>query len=315
MGSLMLEARALARRTRNRWVDHALARVEAARRALLAGEADILLLGDSSCLSWAYTDTDRTLLPQMLAERTGQRVVTVAAGGFSPPVYDAILRVLAQLPTRPKAVVTTGCIRTSTFGHVRLHPEYGYARSIEALDRITGGQRVCSMGRRGVPTDDELTAFRARTMTTVWGGEKTIGEHLAMIEGRGPAPWPVEVERARFDYFNGTVLTPDNAELSRVASFGARLAAYGVPTAAYWVMPPVGHGEELLPGFRDHVLRNLAVFEGALDLPGQGLPALIKLDLEDADFQDRRSGVEHYSFSGRTKIADALVTSLATQVG
>jgi hypothetical protein len=317
MVSAALRARSALRRTRDRWIDQTLVSVERARAALEAGQVDVLILGDSSSLSWAWSDTDRTLIPQMIAERTGARVVTVAKGGYSAPVYDAVLRVLAELPQRPKALLTTACIRTAAFDHVRRHPIHGHARSIEALAKVKGdGGRIRAFARGGSTwTDRELAAFRALPMTTRWGGEQLIGDHLDRIEGMGPPPWPPEIERARYDYFNGEVLAEDCPELEHLDRYGRRLVDYGVPMAAYWVTPALAHGERLLPGFTDHVRSNVAVLEKAWDLPGRGLGELIKLDLEDEDFQDVRNGIEHYTFSGRSKLADALIESIAPALG
>ncbi|HWU21285.1 MAG TPA: hypothetical protein VN088_07160 [Nocardioides sp.] len=310
------QLRAKARRTRDRWIDQVLLRVERARKELAAGDVDILVLGDSSCLSWAYHDTDRSTIPQLVAQRTGLKVVTIAAGGFSAPVYASVLRILDELPQRPRAVMTTACIRTNAFAHVRRHPIHGHNRSIAALEKVRPGRPIRAFGVAGSTwKQDELAAFRALSMTTRWGGTKTIGDHLRGIEGKGEPPWPVEVERGRFDYFNGEVLTDDNPELRALETYGARLAAYGVPVAAYWVPPPLEHGERILPGFSDHVLGNLAVMEKALDLPGRGLPELIHPVLEETDFQDARNGVEHFAFSGRSTIADALLATLAPALG
>lgn len=317
MGTAMLEARARLRRTRDRWIDQTLAGVERARAALVAGEVDILVLGDSSCLAWAHTDTDRRSIPQLVGQATGQRVLTVAAGGYSAPVYAAILRVLGQLEQRPKALLTTACIRTSTAIHVRKHPIHGHARSIAALEKIDDGtRRIRSFARGGSTwTEKELAAFRALPVTTVWGGSQTIGDHLARIEGKGLPPWPRQVELDRFDYFHGEVLTPDNPELAAFDLLGRRIAEYGVPSAVYWVLPPVEHGEGLYPGFADHVHHNLAVMEQALDLPGRGLGELIRVDLDEVDYQDARNGTEHYSFTGRTKIAEAVAARLSPALG
>jgi hypothetical protein len=316
----MLKARAKLRRTRDRWIDQTLVNVERARAALVAGEADVLVLGDSSCLAFAHTDTDRASIPELMARRTGAKVVTVAAGGYSAPIYSAILDLLAGLPQRPKAVVVTACIRTGTATHVRRHPIHGHARSLEALGRIrkvSPDHKIRAFGRGGHTwTDEELAAFRALPVTTRWHGEQLIGDHLARVENRGMPPWPIEVERDRFDYFHGEVLSPDNTELPAYDVLGRRLVEYGVPSATFWVQPSVEHGEGLYPGeFADHVAANLAVLESVLDLPGRGLGELIKPVLDIPDFQDARNGTEHYSFSGRAKIADVLVERLGDHLG
>ncbi|GAB2974222.1 hypothetical protein [Nocardioides montaniterrae] len=310
MVSTILKTRSALRRARDRWIDQTLVQVAHARSALIAGEVDVLVLGDSSCLAWARTDTDRTSIPEMVAARTGARVVTVAGGGYSAPVYAGILRLLAEVAERPRAVITTACIRTSTAAHVRQHPIHGHARSLAAMEKLSGSKPIRAFAQGGSTwREEELAAFRALEVTTRWSGSATVGSHLARIENQ-PEPWPVEVELARYDYFHGEVLDRSNPELASVDLLGRRLEEYGVPVAAYWVTPPVEHGERLYAGFGDHVRANLEVLESTLDLPGRGLPGLIHPELELADFQDARNGTEHFSFSGRTKIADAVVAAL-----
>lgn len=309
----MQALRGRARQLRNRWIDQTLLRVERARAALEQGGDHLLLLSDSTCLSWAAHDTDRRLVPQLLAERTGLSVIELAGPGFNARMHDAIVRVLAGLERRPRAVVVSQAIRTNTMVHVREHPIYGYGRTREALARISGSQRkVRAVGRGGtVAGDKHDRAFRQLEVTTRWGGTQTIGAHLARLEGQGPPPWPVEVEQRRFDYFHGEEVTDDNPGLAELAALGRRVADYGVPAVAYWSQPPVEHGERLFPGeFATHVERNLAKVEAALCGPGSAFTSLVKPELEPEDYQDGRNGTEHYAFSGRMKIVDEVAASL-----
>lgn len=302
------------RNLRNRWIDQNLQLLDGAVRQMGRGEGEILLLGDSSCLSWAYSDTDRTLLPQMLAERTGASVVTLAAGGFNARVYDQFLRILEALDHRPRAVVACLAIRTNTALHVREHPMHGHLRTLAALARIHPPvSRVRSFGRGGVVLSRrEVARFRARTVTTRWGGTKTIGEHLVKIEGTGLPPWPDDVTRARFDYFHGEAVTPDNPGLPELTAFGRRLVQYGVPAVACWSQVPLRVGEELWPGeFAPAIHADLALVEQALVSGAPQLGGLLRPALEDEDFQDYRNGIEHYSHSGRVKVTDAITEALS----
>lgn len=310
--------RARVRRARDRWIDQTLVSVEAARTAIMAGEADILLLGDSSCLSLAHEDADRRLLPELLAEATGRRVVAVAEAGFSGWMYAAVLRVLGQLEQRPRAVVATASIRTCTATHVIAHPVYGYQRTLDALDRITrADRRIRALGRGGTDWDPRRIAeFRELKVTTRWGGVRTIGEHLAPLDGAGPPPWPLELERARWDYFHGEELAAGNPGLAGLELLGRRLQEYGVPAVVNWTQLPVERGEQLFPGeFAALAHANLDRFEAALALADRGLPPLLKPALELPDFQDARNGTEHYAFSGRVKVAAALAAALRDELG
>lgn len=302
-----------ARAVRNRWIDQSLASVEGARARLVRGTADLLLLGDSSCISLAHGDTDRRLIPELIADATGSSVVPIAGPGYDARMFGEVLRVLGMVEQRPRAVVLSINIRTSTAFHVTHHPVYGHRRSREALARISPPlQRVVALGRGGMAwRQDEIAEFRRQQVTTRWGGTRTIGDHVTRLEGHGPPPWPVEVERGRFDYFHGEVVHEDNEGLQALAALGRRLAEYGVPAVAYWAQPPVAHGERLFPGeFAAHVTRNLGLVEGALLGGGAALRSVLKPELDDVDFQDHRNGTEHYSASGRVKVAEAVAGEL-----
>jgi hypothetical protein len=310
----VLELRARLRQLRNRWVDQTLAGVERARTSLERGDVDILMLGDSSFLHWAHHDTDRTIIPDLLAERTGASVLTVAGGGFDARMYDEILRVLGMVDQRPRAVVFSVAIRANTGVHIREHPIHGHARTRAVLARTNpplGHVRSFANGGSSAPPR-AVRAFRSLPVTTRWGGTSTIGHRLSQVEGLGPPPWPVEVERRRFDYFHGEYVQEDNPGLDALAALGRRLAEYGVPAIANWAQVPVEHGERLFPGeFADHVQRNFERVESALLRDPDVLPPLLRPDLEDADFQDARNGTEHFSYSGRVKIADEMAKSLS----
>lgn len=302
------------RQVRNRWIDQTMVRLEHTRQRLLEGDGDILLLGDSSCLHWAHSDTDRTLLPQLLAERTGASVITLAGGGYDARMHDQLLRVLSMIDQRPRAVVACMAIRPNTAVHVREHPLHGHGRTRAALERISPplrSVRAFANGGSAAPKR-EVARFRARTVTTRWGGTATLGERLAKVEGLGPPPWPVEVEQMRFDYFHGEAVREDNPGLADITAFGRRLEDYGVPAVVCWSQVPVAHGESLFPGeFEAAIANDLGLVEQALTRGATRLDGLLKPALENPDFQDVRNGTEHYAHSGRVKVADEMAKALA----
>lgn len=307
------ELRGRLRQLRDRWVDQTLLRVERARADLARGSGDVLVLGESSCLAWAYEDTDRRLIPELIGEATGASVVTVAGAGYDARMFDEVLRVLGFLEKRPRAVVLAVNVRTNTAVHVTRHPLHGHARSRAALARLAPPiGRIRAVGRGGGPRRGEIGAFRELPVSTRWGGSGTIDGYLSRLEGSGPPPWPVEVERLRFDYFHGEVVGGDNDGIAALSALGRRLIHYGVPAVAYWAQPPVARGEELFPGeFADHVHANLARVETALMGAAVGLDGLLKPVLDEPDFQDRRNGTEHYSYTGRAKVADDVAQALS----
>ncbi|MGY2876279.1 hypothetical protein ACVW00_003469 [Marmoricola sp. URHA0025 HA25] len=307
------ELRGRLRQLRDRWVDQTLVRVERARADLAGGTGDVLVLGESSCLAWAHEDTDRRLVPELIGEATGARVVTVAGAGYDARMFGEVLRVLGLLQERPRALVLAINVRTNTAVHVTRHPLHGHARSREALARLSPPiGRIRAVARGGGPRHGEIRAFRELPVETRWGGAATIDGYLSRLEGYGPPPWPVEIERLRFDYFHGEVVGEDNGGLAALGALGRRLTEYGVPAVAYWAQPPVQRGEELFPGeFAAHVQTNLARVETALLGDSVGPDAFLKPVLEEPDFQDHRNGTEHYSFTGRAKVADDVAKALA----
>jgi hypothetical protein len=171
---------------------------------------------------------------------------------------------------------------------------------------------VRSLGRGGSGwREREVAEFRRQPVTTRWGGTKTVGEHVERLEGLGPPPWPEHVGRARFDYFHGQVVEPGNEGLAALAALGRRIEEYGVPALAYWSQPPVAEGERLFPGeFADHVQRNLDLVENALLGGGSAVSGLLRPVLDDPDFQDHRNATEHYSETGRAKVAEAVAEAM-----
>ncbi|WP_460812417.1 hypothetical protein [Nocardioides salsibiostraticola] len=282
------------------------------RRHLVRGEVDVLVLGDSTCLTAAAHDTDRSMIDALIARETGGvRVVSLAAPGFSALAYVAVLRWLETLSVRPQAVVVSTVIRTTTSLHVREHPLYHYETFRQALvESANAEKRLRSLGRGSDPRPAEYQTFYDLPVTTRWGGPSTIGSFVMEMKGSGPHPWPLERRRRLFDYFHGETVTPDNAGLDEVAALGRQLTEYGVPAVAYWGRPPIAHGEELYPGeFTPHVLENWRLVKQALQSDASDL-TVTEPDLEDHDFEFSPNGTEHYAYAGRLKIARSVSAAL-----
>lgn len=281
------------------------------RRHLVRGEADVLVLGDSTCLTAAAQDTDRSMIGPILAtESGGARVVTLAAPGFNALAYTEVLRWLGTLDERPRAVVVSCVVRPNTSVHVREHPLYHYTDFRRVLAASDGEKRLRSLGRGSNPQPAEYDAFYDLPVTTRWGGPSTIGSFVREMKGSGPHPWPLERRRRLFDYFHGEIVSPDNVGLDELTGLGRQLVEYGVPSVAYWGRPPLAHGEELFPGeFTPHVLKNWRLVKEALQ---GGAPDLTvtEPDLEDPEFEFSPNGTEHYAYAGRLKIARCVAAAL-----
>ena len=298
------------RALRNRWVDQPLIQVERARRQLAAGDLDILYFGDSSCVTWTFDDPDRTLIPELVAQRLNGSVATIAGPGYGANVFSEVVRLLGTMDQRPRAVVLTVTLRPNVITHVSRHPQFSYDRSVAAMRRVKSARhRIRAVGRGGVTNSpQERAEFMATPIPTRWGGEITVGEFRDRLQGQGPPPWPPEIEAIRFNYFHGEIVPPDHRGFAEARELAQRLKEYGVPVVPFWGIPPMERGELNFPGeFEKHVREQFAMLEGALADGYPGFPSMVDVDLDDVDFEDSQNGNEHYRFSGRVKIADAIV--------
>ncbi len=313
--SVLVKVRRQLKDIKQRAVEPRLLQVEQARRAIIAGEADVLMLGDSSFLWGAPDDTDSTMVPNLVRrELDPVRVVAIADGGFAAGVYGDILRLFARLDQRPGALIVSIAIRANAMTHVMCNPTYRYDRLRSALVAQDPRQKVRYLGRGGKPDDAERAAFEDLEVETKWGGRSTIGSYRRELRGKIAPPMSHDVRRRVFDYYHGEILTPDHPGLAEVRRFGQAVRDYGVPSALYWTAPPLKYGESVYPGeFETHVRANLAHLQEALTPAGQTTPVLIEPPFEDADFADCSDGIEHYSLSGRRKIAEAVVAELSAR--
>lgn len=303
------------RRLRSRLVNVPLRQVEQARRRLETEDVDVLLLGDSSTLCWSLRDTDRTLLPELLGQRLGN-VVNLAGPGFGSNIYAEATRLLTALDRRPKAVVFTLALRTSTATHIVADPITGYHRSLAAMAKVQGAQRpIRYLGRGGAyATDEERDIFLAHPVESRWNGLRTIGWYRDQLVGTGLPPWPIELERLRFDYFYGEQLRADNPRLESLTTLARRLEAYGVPTVGVWTRPPMQRGEMHFPGeFEAHVRAHKALQDDALARGSAGIGPMLDIHLEDEDFEDSFNATEHFAYTGRVKVADAIADAVRSR--
>lgn len=300
------------RRLRYRLVDVPLTQVERARRRLATEDVDVLLLGDSSTLSWALKDDDRTRMVELLGQRLGN-VVPVCGPAFNSHIYAEAVRILSTMERRPKAVVFTSALRTATATHIVADPLNGYHRSLAALAEVRDARRpIRFVGRGGyVASEEDRTAFEGTAVQSVWSGWTTIGDYRKRIKGLGLPPWPIELERLRFDYFYGELLPPDSPRLDLLTTFAQRLEAYGVPAVGVWTRPPLQRGEMHFPGeFERHVRAQLDLHNRALARGSASIGPLLDIHVEDDEFEDSQNATEHYSYAGRVKFADAIAAAV-----
>lgn len=312
----MVKQRTRVRAFRTRHIDLQLQQLERARRLLLAGDVDVLVLGDSGCLFGAPGESDTRMIPELIGrELGGLRVVALTGAGYSARLHAEFLRVLGTLPVRPRYLVTSVCVRTGTSVHVTTHPTYAYEQTHRRLATITSAKHRISYLRRKPEADAAAyDVFHAQAVTTRWGRGDTIGAFRAQLKGKGAPPWASEVEQALFDYFHGEVLTEDHPRLADWKELGRQIAAYGVPTVSYRTMGPVERGEMNFPGeFEAHVRANVELVDAAVSSTAGPRHTIVGGGLTDADYADSRDGTEHFSFSGRQKLARAVADALRAQ--
>ena len=303
------------RRLRSRLVNVPLRQVEQARRRLETEDVDVLLLGDSSTLCWSLRDTDRTLLPELIGQRLGN-VVPLSGPGFGATIYAEAARLLTTMPRRPKAVVFTLALRTSTATHIVADPITGYHRSLAAMSEVSSARRrIRYLGRGGTyATDQERDAFLAQEVDSRWNGRRTIGWYREQLVGTGLPPWPIELERLRFDYFYGEQLHADNPRLDSLATLARRLEEYGVPVVGVWTRPPMQRGEMHFPGeFEAHVRSHKVLQDQALARGSSSVGPMLDIHLEDEDFEDSFNATEHFAYPGRVKVADAIADAVRSR--
>lgn len=303
--------RAHARKLRNRMVNPHLQMLKQVRDQLIDG-VDVLMLSDSTSLWADPEDPDPAMVPELLGrELGGARVAAVAGPGFNAKIHAEILRVLGTLDQRPRYVVTSTSVRTNLCTHVVTHPVYRYQRLLEALSGISDARRGWprfAAGDTGTPED--YAAFRATTVHSRWTGESTIGAFREQLEGRGPHPWPRELERVLFDYFHGEEIPADHPQLEHCRELGRQIKSYGVPCVNYPSLPPMERGESNFPGeFHSFVGAKQAMMLDAIAETASDWQT-VELALADADYIQPADATEHYALSGRLQIARAVVAAL-----
>ncbi|RJS45436.1 hypothetical protein [Nocardioides cavernaquae] len=301
------------RELRDRHVDPTLRQLARVRRQLLRGEVDVLLLGDSSCLFGAAGDTDTAMIPELIArELGGLRVAAISGAGYSARQHAEFLRILGTLPVRPQYLVTSVCVRTGCSVHVTQHPTYSYELTRVHLAQIDSAARRIRYVHRKPRTDPSAyDRFHALPVTTRWGGASTIGAFRDRLKGQGPPPWPIEHERALFDYFHGEEYSSETPGIADWVEFGRQVAAYGVPTVSYRTAAPMARGELNFPGeFEAHAQSNIKLVDDAIRSTAGADYQIVGGDLDDVDFANATDATEHFSISGRLKLARAIARAL-----
>lgn len=306
------------RDVRHRHVDVQLRQLEVIRKRIIRGDVDVLVLGDSSCLFGSPRDPDPAMIPELIGrELGGVRIAHFSGAGYSAPLHAEVLRILGTLDERPRAVVTSVCVRTSMMKQVVANPQYNYRTTLEAMAGIRSARhRIRSLGRGYEPSPEEYAGYETEPVRTHWSGETTLGDLRSKLVGQGPPPWPPEVEATRFDFFHGEVLDADHPRLELWREFGRQAVSYGVPVVSYQTAESEERGELHYPGEFTSVMKaNRALVAAAIRETAGADHPILDPGLHDEDFADSRDGSEHWALSGRLKVARGVAGLLDAHPG
>jgi len=267
-------------------------------------------MGDSATSFVAGHDTDRRPLFEMIADEISPevRLTTVHGGSYTPPLYDAFLRLLDPAHM-PRVIILPLCARVRTTPWVE-HPTYGHKNAIEFLRHVDPAARLRQI-RRGFPrpTGEDFADFYQLPHPT-WAGDWTIGDYVNRLKGaRQDDDWV----RLLYAYHHGGVVTPGPA-LDAVTALGERLRSLNTAVVVYETPIPVEKGAEMHgPEFRDLAECNLELLGAALR-KGYGPIEVVRTGLEftTAEFIDWRDGSEHLNQRGRLHLAERVGAALRT---
>lgn len=302
-------ARAVARTWVHEHVERPVVAAHNVSRSLERG-ADLVHFGDSSLLHIAHDDSDPRRLGELLADELGVRSAQFYGPGYSPALFAQVARLLHQGP-RPRAVVVSFGLRTSTHAHVIEHPFYSYRRAVSVLaeaDRLS--PRILTRSYKTLPSAAEYAPYEALAHVSPWPMLDTIGAYRARLRGYAMAQSPVELQRTLFAYFHGEY--SDNSRgLEHWADLGRQLSGFGVPVVAYRCYMPVELGSTLLgERFREHVNANFGLIEQSFRAGFTGDLEVIDRPLPDAAFVDPYDGTEHLRLEGRRMVVEAVVPAI-----
>ncbi len=283
-----------------------------AARSIEAGEVDVLVLGDSTCLAFSSTGADRVTLPELIGEELGgARIVSVVGPGFAYGMYVDLLAYFATLKGRPEAVVFPTSLRPALAAHVSHHPIYRHDHFRSEVRRATARRsKVRWFGQGRVPSRADYATYDAIEVETRWGGRSTLGSFRERLHGKGVSPIAPEDAPVLWDYFHGQVLTGQEPGFRDAPRLVEVLRAYGRPAVSYWAPPSFAFGERLFPGeFEAQVRGHFEVIRTAFPVDDPAI-RLLEVGLEESDYLAPDDGIEHYTGEGRGKIARAVAAEV-----
>lgn len=307
---LFYRPRAMARTWVHKHVERPVVTAHNVGRSMDQG-ADLLYFGDSSLLHVAAFDPDSRRMGELLEAELGLRTAQFYGPGYSPELFAQVVRLLQDRP-RPKAVVVSFGLRTSTHTHVIEHPFYAYRRAVSVL---TSAERlspaILRHAYKRLPSDADYDQFRALPHRSAWPMAATIGEYRSLLKGYAEDKAPRELQQTLFAYFHGEY-SAGSRGLANWTELGRQLEALGVPVVAHRCYMPVELGSALLgPEFREHIDANFSAIEASFRAGFAGPLEVVDRPLPNEVFINPYDGTEHLRLEGRRMVVEAVAPVVA----
>lgn len=291
---------------------------QALLRAFDTRPYDVLFFGDSVITETGVCDTGKQRIPEVLEERLGRPVYTVAHWAFSPMVYRDYARLLRRTAYRPRLAVLPITIRDFSSQFFR-NPDFHFRerrlrirRAAEGVDWSGFPHWLVGLVRQDI--EEWAYAHEPVSIDGVVLGSNTDIERRAKI----PAileckhePYDHAQELAlRFTYHYMEPIPPDHPLFRDLAATVRELRSQGIAVVAYITPVNVVEGSHYAgPRLGERVAANARLVAGFLER--LGVPTL---DLHDAvgpdDFIDKAYACEHLDQTGRSLVADALADAI-----
>ena len=217
---------------------------------------EVLLLGDSTSVLVSPFDLSRKTLATMVARGIRPlRTCVVAGVSYHPAVYEALVRAVTAMTSRPKVVVVPINVRHFSPEWTG-NPNTSYKEVIAAAEAFAADPsepiRTVPAFRtgnllRGEPGDPAWEGFLATPVAYPGRAERTVGDFVRALH---EAPTSVEERRAwlqtAFAFHFLYPLVPHNERLASLAETIRLATAAGCAVVAYLV--PANHqaGADLL---------------------------------------------------------------------
>jgi hypothetical protein len=263
------------------------------------------------------TDTDQTPLAGMLEREFGGAARVIAGSAFHPRIYLALLRFLAKLPRRPRALVLPINMRcfSPQWG---LRPDYAYTREIAAAEAQRPGDPAPEIRFPSVREREEALAAVLDTPVSFPDSPLATFGAFADLVATSPSGGEAKVWRDRqiaiFHYLHP--LRPDHPWIADLCACVALAGELGIRPLAY--VTPVNHEwaaaavpDAFASGFGRNVETLMAALAPSVDAAGGELRDWSRA-FDASQFFKADEKTEHLCEAGRRRLAEAIAAALGS---